>query len=148
MSQGKCGLVILSRGLFSDVLSNSRFMWHRMVMRLCMTYWKRRDMKWSCTIFSYYCCIFLMWLRNASKYLWLLFMSVRVHVVRLRLWTAATNGPIVLPPNDILSLENDGGMILTGENERTRCKFCPNVTLSTTNLLGLTRTRTRASAVK
>jgi hypothetical protein len=30
-------------------------------------------------------------------------------------------------------LESDGGMILTGENRRTRRKTCPSVTLSTTN---------------
>jgi hypothetical protein len=32
-----------------------------------------------------------------------------------------------------MSLESDGGMILTGENLRTRRKTCPSVTLSTTN---------------
>jgi hypothetical protein len=32
-----------------------------------------------------------------------------------------------------MSLESDGGMILTGENQRTRRKTCPTVTLSTTN---------------
>jgi hypothetical protein len=30
-------------------------------------------------------------------------------------------------------MENDGGMILTGENRRTRRKPCPSATLSTTN---------------
>jgi hypothetical protein len=32
-----------------------------------------------------------------------------------------------------MSLESDGGMILTGENRRTRRKTCPSDTLSTTN---------------
>jgi hypothetical protein len=32
-----------------------------------------------------------------------------------------------------MSLENDGGMILTGESRRTRRKSCPSATLSTTN---------------
>jgi hypothetical protein len=32
-----------------------------------------------------------------------------------------------------MSLESDGGMILTGETRRTRRKTCPSATLSTTN---------------
>jgi hypothetical protein len=32
-----------------------------------------------------------------------------------------------------MSLESDGGMILTGENRRTRGKTCPSASLSTTN---------------
>jgi hypothetical protein len=32
-----------------------------------------------------------------------------------------------------MSLESDGGMILTGDNRRTRRKTCPSATLSTTN---------------
>jgi hypothetical protein len=32
-----------------------------------------------------------------------------------------------------MSLESDGGMILTGENRRTRRKTCPSATLPTTN---------------
>jgi hypothetical protein len=31
-----------------------------------------------------------------------------------------------------MSMENDGGMILTGENRRTRRETCPNATLFTT----------------
>jgi hypothetical protein len=30
-------------------------------------------------------------------------------------------------------MENDGGMIMTGENRRTRRNTCPNATLSSTN---------------
>jgi hypothetical protein len=59
--------------------------------------------------------------------LFLFFMGVR-----LRLWTAVTNGHIVLSPR-YMSLESDGGMILTGEDGRTRRKTCSNATLSTTN---------------
>jgi hypothetical protein len=37
--------------------------------------------------------------------------------VRLRLWTAATNGPIVHPPGDIWAWENHGEMMMpAGEN--------------------------------
>jgi hypothetical protein len=32
-----------------------------------------------------------------------------------------------------MSLESDGGMILKGENRKTRKRTCPNATLSTTN---------------
>jgi hypothetical protein len=32
-----------------------------------------------------------------------------------------------------MSMENDGGMILTGKNRRTRRKTCTSATLSTTN---------------
>jgi hypothetical protein len=32
-----------------------------------------------------------------------------------------------------MSMENDGGMIFTGENLRTRNKTCPSATLPTTN---------------
>jgi hypothetical protein len=32
-----------------------------------------------------------------------------------------------------MSLESDGGIILTGKNRRTRRKTCPSATLSTTN---------------
>jgi hypothetical protein len=65
-------------------------------------------------------------------------------VVRLRLWTAPTNGHIFHPPDNII-LESDGGMILTGEKLRTRRKSCHSVTLSVTNP---TRARTWASAVR
>jgi hypothetical protein len=45
--------------------------------------------------------------------------------------TAATNGPIVSPSDDIFSMESDAGIILTGENRR---ETCTSVTLSTTHL--------------
>jgi hypothetical protein len=41
-----------------------------------------------------------------------------------------------------------GGMILTGENQRTRRKACPSATLSTTNPTGLTWVRTQAATVR
>jgi hypothetical protein len=45
--------------------------------------------------------------------------------------SAATNVHIVYL--QMMSMENDGGMILTGENRRTLRKTCPSATLSTTN---------------
>jgi hypothetical protein len=36
-----------------------------------------------------------------------------------------------------MSLKSDGGMILTGENRRTRRKTSPSATLSTTNPTGI-----------
>jgi hypothetical protein len=47
-------------------------------------------------------------------------------------WTSATKGPIVHLPDD-MSMDSHDGMILTGENRRTRKKTCPSATLSTTN---------------
>jgi hypothetical protein len=38
----------------------------------------------------------------------------------------------VHPPDD-MSMENHGGIILTGENEKLKRKTCPSATLSTTN---------------
>jgi hypothetical protein len=55
-----------------------------------------------------------------------------LHRARLRLWTALSNGQINHPP-DNMSSESDGGMILIGENRRSRRKTCPSSTLSTTN---------------
>jgi hypothetical protein len=46
------------------------------------------------------------------------------------------------------NVEPHGGMILTGENRRTRRKTCPNATLSTTNPTGLTLALTRAAEVR
>jgi hypothetical protein len=39
----------------------------------------------------------------------------RVDGVRLRLWTAATNGPIFHPLGDIWAIQIHGGMISTGK---------------------------------
>jgi hypothetical protein len=41
-----------------------------------------------------------------------------------------------------------GGMVLTGENRKSRRKACPSVILSTTNPTGLTWARTHATAVR
>jgi hypothetical protein len=54
------------------------------------------------------------------------------HVDGLRLLTAATNGTIVRPLDDI-SAWCRGGIILTGENRTNRRKTCPSVTMSTRN---------------
>jgi hypothetical protein len=69
---------------------------------------------------------------------------LHVDGVRLRLWTAATNGPFAYPSCD-MSMESHGG-ILTGENRRARRKTCPSATLFTENPRGLTRARTCISA--
>jgi hypothetical protein len=61
------------------------------------------------------------WLLQCSYYVWWLLIF---YGVRLCLWTAATKGHIVHPADD-MRLENDGEMILTGENRRTRRKTCP-----------------------
>jgi hypothetical protein len=59
---------------------------------------------------------------------------VHVDVVRPRLWTAATNGPIVYPPRWYMSVDSHGEMILTEDTRNIRRKFCSSATLSTTNL--------------
>jgi hypothetical protein len=48
-------------------------------------------------------------------------------------WVRPKRGCILMLhcPDD-MSLESDGGMILTGENRRTRRKTCPSTILSTT----------------
>jgi hypothetical protein len=49
-------------------------------------------------------------------------------------WVRPKRGSLLMLhyPDD-MSLESDGGMILTGENQRTWRKTCPSATLSTTN---------------
>jgi hypothetical protein len=39
-----------------------------------------------------------------------------VSEMRLRLWTAGTNGPIFHPPIWYMSMENHGGVVLTGKH--------------------------------
>jgi hypothetical protein len=69
--------------------------------------------------------------------------------VRLFLWNWASNGPLGHPQIIHEWIWSSGGMILTGENRRTRRNSCPSATLSTTNTtwtyLGV---HTRASVVR
>jgi hypothetical protein len=67
--------------------------------------------------------------------------------VRLRLWTATTNGHIVHPPDDT-NLEGNGGMMMIRENRRTRGKSVPLPLCTSQIPHGLTRTRSRFSAVR
>jgi hypothetical protein len=46
-----------------------------------------------------------------------------------------------------MSMENDGGMILTGENRRTRRETCPSATMSTTNPTWIDPVQTQDSVV-
>jgi hypothetical protein len=59
--------------------------------------------------------------------------AASIIMVRPRLWIAATNGHIVRPPDDSISMEIHSGLTLTGKNRRSRRKVCPSATLSTTN---------------
>jgi hypothetical protein len=67
--------------------------------------------------------------------------------VRWCLWTATTNGPIVHPPDECLSMESHGGMVLTGETEElgepVPVPLCPPQIPH-----GLKRARIRTSAVR
>jgi hypothetical protein len=61
-------------------------------------------------------------------------LVVHVDGVRLCLWTAVPNRAVVHPQGDWhVSVESHGGMIVTGENRRTRRITCPSSTFSTTN---------------
>jgi hypothetical protein len=53
--------------------------------------------------------------------------------VSLHLWTSATNGHIVHPPDDIWVWRSTVQWYLQGVNRRSRRKPCPSATLSTTN---------------
>jgi hypothetical protein len=67
--------------------------------------------------------------KNVYAIRMLLFMLMGV---RLCLWTAATNGPIVHPADDkVWSLS--GEIILIGENRWTQRRTYPTATLATTN---------------
>jgi hypothetical protein len=54
--------------------------------------------------------------------------------VRLWLWTAATDGPVVHPPPDDICVRSLCGIILTREIRRYRRKTCPNAIFFTTNV--------------
>jgi hypothetical protein len=71
--------------------------------------------------------ILILMLSLVSEFMQLSFL-VLFTGVRLRIWTAASNGHIVHPLYD-MSLESDCGMILTGEILRTRRKTCPSMQL-------------------
>jgi hypothetical protein len=58
---------------------------------------------------------------------------VRVGGVRLRLWTAATNRPVVHPPGDIWAWRATVEWYWQGKTRRTRRKTCPSATSSATN---------------
>jgi hypothetical protein len=59
--------------------------------------------------------------------------SVHIERVRLCLWTAVTNGPIV-NPLWYMSMDSNSGIILTGETEQLGENPCPSETSHTTNL--------------
>jgi hypothetical protein len=61
-----------------------------------------------------------------------------LHGVRQRLWTATTNGHTVHPSDDT-NLEGEGGMMMTGENRRTRGKSVPLPLCPSLIPLGLTQ---------
>jgi hypothetical protein len=73
---------------------------------------------------------------------------VVVHVdwVRPCLWTVASNGPVVHSLDD-MSMERDSGMVLTGETEELGEEPVPVPLCPPQIPHGLTRARTRASAV-
>jgi hypothetical protein len=68
--------------------------------------------------------------------------------LRLCLWTAANNGPIVHSSGDTMIMESHGGMILTGETEKLGEESVPIPLCPTQISHGLTRTRTQASEVR
>jgi hypothetical protein len=56
---------------------------------------------------------------------------VHVDGVRLCLWTATSNRPVVHP--QVMRVESHGRMILTGRNQRSRRETCPSATLPSIN---------------
>jgi hypothetical protein len=62
--------------------------------------------------------------------------------------TGPLTGPLSIPQTIYEWIWSSGGIILTGENRRTRRETCPSATLSTTNPTGLNSEQTRASAVR
>jgi hypothetical protein len=81
-----------------------------------------------------------MWIQHSNV--------VRVNGVRLCLWTAAADGPFVHPQVIYMNMESHDAIILTGKTEELGEKpvqfpLCPPQIP-----LGLTRERTRPSAVR
>jgi hypothetical protein len=111
-------------------------------------WWTGEDEACEKTVLRLYCIPFFLMQKWYISFLPVaLYSYFFIYGVRLRLWTAATNGHTVHPP-DNMSLKSDGGMILTGKNRRNRRKTCPSATLSTINPHGLTRAWTWARAVR
>jgi hypothetical protein len=81
-----------------------------------------------------------------------LVVAAVVHVdgVKICLRTAASNGPVVHPPRWYMSTESHSVVTLGGGNRWSRRKTCHSAIFYCTPQIphGLTRSRTRASAVR